>query len=86
MVCDCCGTWQHLHCYGFLEAQDTRAFAAHICYTCLLAEKEKDLYHDMTILSLLRQGLIIILEHGYPMTESRFADLLRKGQQLRKSD
>lgn len=78
MVCECCGTWQHLHCYGFLDIQDTQAFASHVCYTCLLAEEDKFLLHDMTVLSLFRRGLIVILEYGYPMNDTNFANLLRK--------
>ncbi|KAF1984222.1 HORMA-domain-containing protein [Aulographum hederae CBS 113979] len=78
--CHYCGTWQHLHCYGYRGATDPRLPERHICYICLLQGKEAPLLADLQELALLRRAIRLLEVHGLN-NETQFMKILGRNLQ-----
>lgn len=61
--CMCCGTWQHLHCYGYAGSDDPRLPEEHACYQCLLGGEEQ-LLERLKDLALKRRGMHMAVKKG----------------------
>jgi hypothetical protein len=76
--CTYCGTWQHLHCYGYTGLEDPRFSAKdHTCYRCLLREDESATLTKLIDLARKRRAMSFALQHGLK-TLADFADDMGK--------
>ncbi|KAK3724805.1 hypothetical protein LTR37_000853 [Vermiconidia calcicola] len=71
--CVYCGTWQHLHCYGYIDNRDPRLLDDHACYQCLLGDDEPQTLENVKDLALKRRGMSLVLRNGLK-TQRDFAD------------
>ncbi|GAB7340361.1 hypothetical protein MBLNU457_6806t1 [Dothideomycetes sp. NU457] len=60
LQCHFCKTWQHLHCYGFVNITDSRRPKIHICYDCILYEPEAHLIPTLSDLAVKRRAVYIL--------------------------
>lgn len=73
--CTYCGTWQHLHCYGYTGTDDSRLPEDHTCYQCLLGDEEQAVLVKLQDLALKRRGMHLALQKGL-RTQRDFATAL----------
>ncbi|GAB7364054.1 hypothetical protein MBLNU230_g4609t1 [Neophaeotheca triangularis] len=64
IVCSCCETQQHPQCYGFIRRDDPRMPTEHVCYACLLGEREDTTLKELKLLSLRRRVMYFAFVHG----------------------
>ncbi|KAI5361915.1 Putative HORMA domain, Zinc finger, FYVE/PHD-type, Zinc finger, RING/FYVE/PHD-type [Septoria linicola] len=62
--CSFCGTWQHLHCYGFTGTDDPRLPDDHACFQCLLGGHDDTLLVNLREVALKRRAMSFALQHG----------------------
>lgn len=75
ICCDNCDEWQHIDCYGFASAKDTRIPDYHVCYSCLLGKNEGKLLEEMRNMALFRRALKTIWRQGnFPPSNKMFAN------------
>ena len=79
MQCDCCGTWQHYHCYGFLHEHPGKN---HFCYQCLFEDVDKPRLEDLKRLAQFRRALFVLYEEK-PRSQSALMKIL--GESIRQS-
>lgn len=71
--CVYCGTWQHLHCYGYTGADDPRLPDDHACYQCLLGDEDPANLKKLQHLAAQRRAMHFALQNGLP-TQKQFAE------------
>lgn len=62
LFCEVCGTWQHRHCYGWVESYEPVRPLEHVCYSCLLLPAEKEVNDVMPVIVKGRNVLNVIDE------------------------
>ena len=70
--CTYCDTWQHLHCHGYTGNDDPRIPAEHVCYQCLLGDKEGRTIAKLQDLAQKRRAMHLALREGL-RSQARFA-------------
>lgn len=75
--CVYCETWQHLHCYGYHDAQDERFPETHVCYTCLLGDSGQQILDRLKSLALQRRAVYVASHRGL-RTQKDLARIMRK--------
>lgn len=75
--CAYCGTWQHLHCYGYTGADDPRLPDDHACYQCLLGIEEPLSLTKLQHLAAKRRAMHFALQSGLT-TQKQFAEEMGK--------
>ncbi|KAK4545923.1 hypothetical protein LTR36_002487 [Oleoguttula mirabilis] len=73
--CTYCGTWQHLHCYGYTGSDDPRLPEDHTCYQCLLGDGEEDLLLKLQSLAMKRRGMHLAVKKGVKTQRDFATDL-----------
>ncbi|KAF2754811.1 hypothetical protein EJ05DRAFT_134144 [Pseudovirgaria hyperparasitica] len=71
--CEFCNTWQHISCYGHRDVATLPKI--HVCYQCLLQDRDGPLLQDLKNTTLLRRALALVEEFGYQNDKS-FSELL----------
>ncbi|SLM33351.1 Zinc finger, RING/FYVE/PHD-type [Lasallia pustulata] len=73
--CECCYTWQHLHCYGY---RGTRPLEhdTHVCYRCLLEGTEDALLLKITELARVRRALWVIYDEDFSRSNKTVSQTL----------
>ncbi|KAL6717506.1 hypothetical protein ACLMJK_005421 [Lecanora helva] len=80
MQCECCDTWQHQHCYGYLHQSPGKE---HFCYQCLLEDRDESRLDDLKRLAQVRRTLFILYEKE-PPSQTAFMRLLGLGSKTTK--
>ncbi|KAL9044019.1 MAG: hypothetical protein Q9214_002815 [Letrouitia sp. 1 TL-2023] len=73
--CFCCFTWQHLHCYGFLNGVPWKT---HACYQCLFGVSDRPRFHKLAKLVRMRRALWV-LDEEKPESQGALAKALDLG-------
>lgn len=74
--CECCYTWQHLHCYGYRETK-ILDHQTHVCYRCLLEGTEDALLLKLTEMAQIRRALWALYDEAFLRSKKTVSQTLR---------
>lgn len=77
LCCDICDSWQHAHCYGYVNLTDPRMPNEHVCYVCLLGKDEAQVLDELRNMALLRRAIHLLVEKNGMRTVKSFAEDLQ---------
>lgn len=83
--CVYCETWQHLHCYGYLDTQDDQLPDDHVCYRCLLRDNASQQVLDHLKTVALQRRTVYVSRHQGVRTLKELATTMRKCANVSKS-